>query len=219
MLAVVGVGIARGHLTERGKKLIETADVVYGSRKALSLVDEIAGSKSVIIESFSRKTYEEIEEEAKNRNVVVLSTGDPMVSGMGTKLNADVVEPGISSVLVALSRLRTDLCDVVVVKCHARDCLSEIIRFLDFRPVLSLITRDFDFKELSGEISKKLKKFGNGEVRAVVLEELCGNERIFEVESLEKLENFSLSSSNAILYLEIKNTKSATSAERLNNLD
>ncbi len=219
MLAVVGVGIARGHLTERGKKLIETADVVYGSRKALSLVEEIVRSKSVIIESFSRKTYEEIEEEAKNRNVVVLSTGDPMVSGLGTKLKADMVEPGISSVLVALSRLGMDLCDVVVVKCHARDCLNEIIRFLDFRPVLALITRDFNFKELSEELSKKLKKFGSGEVRAVVLEELCGNERIFEVESLEKLENFSLSSSNAILYLEIKNPKSSTSAERLNNLD
>lgn len=207
MLAVVGVGIARGHLTERGKKLIETADVVYGSRKALNLVKEIAGSKSVIIESFSRSTYEEIEEVAKNKNVVVLSTGDPMVSGLGTKFNADVVEPGISSVLVALSRLGTDLCDVVVVKCHAKECLNEIVKFLDFRPVLALITGGFDFKELSKKLSKKLKKFGNG-VKTVVIEDLCGNERIFEVESLEKLENLSLGSSNAILYLEVKNPKS-----------
>ncbi len=184
MLAVVGVGIARGHLTERGRKLLESAEVVYGSKKALNLVKDFVKCETVVMTDFSREVYLTIEEEAKNRNVVVLSTGDPMVSGLGKKLNADIVEPGISSVAVALSRLRLDLCEVIVVNCHARDCIEEIVKAVQFRPVIALVTKGFSLKLKDASIT--------------VLENLCReNERIYEVGS-----EFSVRESDTILLIQ-----------------
>ncbi len=181
MLYVVGTGIARGQMTERGRKLIENADVVYGSRKAL----EIAGVDGVVIEKFCRETYSKIEREAKYKKVVVLSTGDPMVSGLGKKLKADYIEPGISSVLVALSKLKVDLCEVVVVNCHNKNCLKEILKALEFRPVIALVSKGFKL-EISG-------------VRITVLENLCSDrERIYEV-----AEKFEVRENETILFLRL----------------
>ncbi len=164
MLSVVGVGIAEGHITERGRKIIEEADVVYGSKKAI----KIAKVNGKIIEKFCRETYSKIEDEAKSKNVVVLSTGDPMVSGLGLKLKADIIENGISSVLVALSRLRLNLCEVIVVDCHNKDCLSEIKKALELRPVLVLTSKGFKL-EIDG-------------VKITVLENLfSNNEKIYNV--------------------------------------
>jgi len=186
MLAVVGVGIARGHLTERGKKLIEEADVVYGSKKAIDLVRDVIKGEAVVLRRFDEEVYREIEKAGREKNVVVLSTGDPMVSGLGLKLRVDVIESGISSVLVALARLGKDLCDVVVVDCHARDfeeCLEELERVLEIRPALVLVTKGFDVSELR----RRLK------VRVIVLENLCGDEKVGEVNHIE--------SNDAILYV------------------
>ncbi len=186
MLAVVGVGIARGHLTERGKKLIEEADVVYGSKKAIDLVRDVIKGEVVVLRRFDEEVYREIEKAGREKNVVVLSTGDPMVSGLGLRLRADVIESGISSVLVALARLGKDLCDVVVVDCHASDfeeCLEELERVLEIRPALVLVTRGFDVSELR----RRLK------VRVIVLENLCGDEKVGEANCVK--------SNDAILYV------------------
>jgi len=193
MLIVVGVGITRGHLTERGKKLIEDADIVYGSKKALDLVKDFIKGKKIVMSNFDDKTYAEIEKRAKNCKVVVLSTGDPMVSGLGTKLKADMIESGISSVSVALSRLKIDLCDVVVVSCHARKCSDEIVKALKLRPVLALISGSFNVDEL-------VRRIGDENVKITVLEDLCKDtEKIYELKDAKCL-NFS---PNTLLYFEL----------------
>ncbi len=172
LLAVIGVGIAKGHLTERGKKLLESAEVVYGSKKAIELVREYIRGEAVILKKFSEDVYREIEEAGKKKNVAVLSTGDPMVSGLGLKLKADVIESGISSVLVALSRIGVDLCDVVVVDCHARkyeECIKELKKVLNIRPAIVLVSRGFETEKLAEELDADV----------LILENLCSeNERI-----------------------------------------
>ena len=162
-LHIVGVGVCSGHLTERAIELIKNADVVYGSRRALKLADKyITGEKRVM--RYNDAEYRRIEEESRGKNVVVLSTGDPMVSGLGSKLNG-LVEPGISSVQVALAKLGVDLCEVVVVDAHARKP-GNLEELLKFRDLLILADRNFD-----------IKIFGDREV--CLIENLCmENERI-----------------------------------------
>ncbi|AGK60570.1 Precorrin-6B methylase 1 [Archaeoglobus sulfaticallidus PM70-1] len=167
MLTVVGSGICRDHLTDRAKKIIERAEVVYGSKKALDNVREFIKGKFKVMKGFSEAEYSEIVEESKRKNVVVVSTGDPMVAGLGTKFHAEV-EPGISSVQVALAKLGVDLCDVVVMNAHSKEVnLREIMHFLKFRSVLILANRRFDIKKL-------------GELKVVLLENMCMNERVRE---------------------------------------
>jgi cobalt-precorrin-7 (C5)-methyltransferase len=164
MLHIVGVGICRGHLTERAIRLIQNADIVCGSSRALKLAEEHIRGEKWLIKVHSGEEYERLKRESEDRNVVVLSTGDPMVSGLGTKLDG-VVEPGISSVQIALSKLGIDLCDVAVVDAHAKKP-ENLMNLLKFRHALILGDKNFD-----------LSIFGGKEV--CILENLCmKNERV-----------------------------------------
>lgn len=157
MLHVVGVGICKGHITERVRKLLEEAEIVYGSRRALELIGDYVNGKSEVLRCFDKSVRMKIEKEAEKTNVVVASTGDPMVSGLG-RLFKGKVEPGISSVQVALAKLNVDLCEVVVVDAHAKSEIDYLNRHL-----LILADRKFD-----------LNIFGHREV--VVLENLCSED-------------------------------------------
>ncbi|MET1123794.1 MAG: cobalt-precorrin-7 (C(5))-methyltransferase [Archaeoglobaceae archaeon] len=154
---IVGAGVCRGHLTERAKELIARAKVVYGSRRALEVAGVLGSGKEKVLKSFDVDELKRFVE----GDAVLLSTGDPMVSGLGSMLK-DVnveIEPGISSVQVALARLRVDLSEVAVVDCHARIDES-MFELLKFRHLLILADRSFD-----------LSLFG--ERRVVILEDLC----------------------------------------------
>ncbi len=166
MLYVVGAGICEEQLTKRAIHLIENAEVVYGSKKALENVQNYLRDECElrVIKTFNLDEYQEIEREGIERKVIVLSTGDPMVSGLGTKIDGEIVS-GISSVQVALNRLNLDLTQVIIVKAHNKEP-EKLINLLEFKPLLILADRDFE-----------VSIFGQREV--VVLENLCmENERI-----------------------------------------
>ncbi|HEY9245961.1 MAG TPA: precorrin-6y C5,15-methyltransferase (decarboxylating) subunit CbiE, partial [Candidatus Methanoperedens sp.] len=56
------------------------------------------------------------------QNAVVLSTGDPMLSGLGKfAKTADEIIPGISSLQLACSRLGFELENLAVITAHSRD--------------------------------------------------------------------------------------------------
>ena len=167
MIKIVGVGAAEGYLTERAIKEIESAELVYGSKRAIEIAKKYIKGEAVIITKFNEETYRKIAEEGKRRKVVVLSTGDPMVSGLGKKIDGEV-EPGISSVQLALARLKIDLTEVVVIDCHGKDRLDEVLKAFELgRHALILADSKFDIE--------KLRKFAD----VVVLENLgYENERI-----------------------------------------
>ena len=70
---------------------------------------------------FNEEAYREIEREAMEVDVAVLSTGDPMVAGLGRFFKSASIIPGISSVQVALGRMGADLCDVTVFNAHSME--------------------------------------------------------------------------------------------------
>jgi len=163
MIWVVGAGICRGQITERGEELLRKADIVYGSRRAFELIDfELKDRK--ILNRFDNSVFEEIAREGGEKEVVVLSTGDPMVAGLGKKfrkMGVEVeIEPGISSVQVALAKLKIDLTEVVVIDCHGRDFDSSTLDFLKYRHLLILADRRFDLGKL-------------GDRKVILLENLC----------------------------------------------
>ena len=83
-----------------------------------------------------------------------------MVAGLGRRLKRAKIEPGISSVQVALARLGIDLTDVVVVDAHAKDFDLSVLELLKYRHLLILTDRRFD-----------VRKLGNRNI--VLLENLC----------------------------------------------
>lgn len=100
-------------LTEDAIEAIRKAKIIYGSKRAIKLVeDHIMPETSLnAIEDF--KTLNQLPEDA-----VVLSTGDPMLSGLGY-LPGKVI-PGISSMQLACARLKVSHLRVVPVTSHGR---------------------------------------------------------------------------------------------------
>ncbi|MBI0584279.1 MAG: cobalt-precorrin-7 (C(5))-methyltransferase [Methanomassiliicoccus sp.] len=113
-MIVVGVGCGPGMLTVEAIAHLRNASRIFGSRRALEMAGPYIPPHCEVapIEDYSR--IGELPEDA-----VVLSTGDPMLSGLG-HLGVDVV-PGISSMQCAFSRLRLPLARAVVVDAHGKD--------------------------------------------------------------------------------------------------
>lgn len=125
-MIIAGVGAGPGMLTHEAADVIEAAELIYGSKRAIDLVrDHIKPGCSVnIIEDYRK--LRELPETA-----VVLSTGDPMLGGLGY-LEGRVI-PGISSLQVACARLKVSLLKVIPITIHGRA--------LDPEPIASELER------------------------------------------------------------------------------
>jgi cobalt-precorrin-7 (C5)-methyltransferase len=112
-MIVVGVGAGPGLITEQAAAEIKNATLIYGSRRSIDLAkDHISQSCKVsVINDY--KMLRSLPERA-----VVLSTGDPMLSGLGT-FGLKVI-PGISSLQVACARLQVSQLRVVPLTFHGR---------------------------------------------------------------------------------------------------
>lgn len=113
-MIVVGTGCGPGMVTQQAIEEIRKARRVYGSARAIELVREHIHEACEVREIKDYKKIRELPEDA-----VLLSTGDPMLAGLGGY--GSKVVPGISSMQVAFARLRLTLSDAVVVTAHGRD--------------------------------------------------------------------------------------------------
>ena len=181
MLFVVGVGLKKEHLTDEAKNVISKAKKVYGSARAIEIAEEWIRGERVVMRKFGEDVYREIERESREADIAVLSTGDPMVAGLGRFFrNAEII-PGISSVQVALGKLKADLCDVSVYNAHSMDP--------DFSEERSLLV-----------LAKKGVRLNLPGRKMVVLENLeSGDEKIYEVHDF-----FEVESDYTIVFVEVK---------------
>ena len=119
-MIIVGVGAGAGMLTEEGISRIRAAKRIYGSDRALELARGYAADAVLM----------PITDYAALRglpaDVVVLSTGDPLMAGLGY-LPGEVV-PGISSMQAAFARLKVSWTNVAVVNAHGKDHTSAVAR-------------------------------------------------------------------------------------------
>jgi cobalt-precorrin-7 (C5)-methyltransferase len=113
-MKIVGVGAGPDLLTKEAISAIENAQVIFGSKRALELAKEYIKCKANILTDYTLKDLP--------GNAVVLSTGDPMLSGLGKYAKTeDEIIPGISSLQLACARLRLDIEDISVITAHSRD--------------------------------------------------------------------------------------------------
>ena len=116
-MKIVGVGAGPKMITEQAIEVIKAAEVVYGSTRAIELAKAHIRGEVRVLTNFD--TFED------NEHVCILSTGDPMLSGLGKKApnNAEIIS-GISSLQLACARQKVDIADLLVVTTHGRN-LSE----------------------------------------------------------------------------------------------
>ncbi|MCZ9311952.1 MAG: cobalt-precorrin-7 (C(5))-methyltransferase [Methanocorpusculum sp.] len=120
-MIVVGVGAGAGMLTEEGISRIRAAKLIYGSVRALELARGYAAADAELVPITDYKALRALPEDA-----VVLSTGDPLMAGLGY-LPGEVV-PGISSMQAAFARLKVSWTNVAVVNAHGKGHASAVAR-------------------------------------------------------------------------------------------
>ncbi len=145
-MKIVGVGAGPDLLTLEAISAIEGATIIFGSKRALELAREHIRCAAHEITDY---TLDSLPEDA-----VVLSTGDPMLSGLGKfARKGDEVITGISSLQLACSRLCVDIGNLAVITGHSRDIgnvKNRIISELkDGKNVFLLPDTDFGVKELA----------------------------------------------------------------------
>jgi cobalt-precorrin-7 (C5)-methyltransferase len=133
-MKVVGVGCGPGMLTEEAVRAITGATLVMGSGRAIELASRFIpeGCEVQVIADFSSLSVPD--------HAVVLSTGDPMLAGLGY-LGGEII-PGISSLQLAASRLHIPLEQVTVVQAHGKDhqpAFAGITKALDQGTIVFII--------------------------------------------------------------------------------
>lgn len=113
-MKVVGVGCGPGMISVMAIEAIRQAHLIYGSQRAIELAENYIHKNCRVHEITDYKALRELQGDA-----VVLSTGDPMMAGLGY-MGGQVI-PGISSMQVAFARLGISLTKGVVINVHGKD--------------------------------------------------------------------------------------------------
>jgi len=149
-MKIVGVGCGPEMLTEQAIREISRASVIYGSDRAIDL------AKSSIPPGCTVKTIDDFKQLSKlPDNAVVLSTGDPMLAGLGY-LAGEVI-PGISSVQLAAARLKIPISRISVVvahgKGHEKGIQDTVLELKIGKIVFLLADPKFDVQELYSRLA------------------------------------------------------------------
>jgi cobalt-precorrin-7 (C5)-methyltransferase len=144
-MKIVGVGCGPGMLTEQAAQAIRSARFIYGSSRAIEMVKNVIPKNCTVRSISDYRNLSQLPETA-----VILSTGDPMLAGLGY-LPGEVV-PGISSLQVAAARLHIPLSRIVVIVAHGRGhekAMQETVEELRREKIIFLIADPkFDVPEL-----------------------------------------------------------------------
>ena len=123
-MKIIGVGCGPGLLTEQAVQELKKARFAYGSDRAIAIARDYLPKNCTVRSIDDYKKLSTLTEEA-----VILSTGDPMLAGLGY-LKGSVI-PGISSLQVAVARLHIPLSRVVIVVAHGRGHEQGILDTID----------------------------------------------------------------------------------------
>ncbi len=177
-ITVVGIGAdGWAGLSEDARATVAAADVLVGGERHLGMVPDGNVTKLSWPKPF-RAGLSDLFAEHRGRRVVVLASGDPLVSGVGTTLlemfgrNAVRVVPAVSSVALARARMgwpaeRSEVVSVVGRNVH------RVGRALAPGQRLLVLSSD---ASTPSEVARLLVERGYGASRMSVLEDLGGDD-------------------------------------------
>lgn len=118
-MKIIGVGCGPGMLTEQAIAAIRDSGIIYGSERAIERAAEYIQKDCVVSIISDYKALRDLPD-----TVVVLSTGDPMLAGLGYL--GGVVISGISSYQYACAKLGIPMTKTAIVNAHAKDHTNAI---------------------------------------------------------------------------------------------
>ncbi|GAA6524999.1 precorrin-6y C5,15-methyltransferase (decarboxylating) subunit CbiE [Intrasporangium sp. DVR] len=175
MIEVVGVA-AQGlaSLTPEARAVLDGAEVVLGGARHLEMLDQRPGRELIPWPSPLRANLPAVLAMVAGRRIVVLASGDPLVSGVGATLvdllgpDAVTIRPAVSSVSLARAEMRWGAEDSDVITLVGRR-FDRLRRDLSPRARLIFLTHGDD---APARIATLLTEEGYGASRLTVLGDL-----------------------------------------------
>lgn len=138
-------------LTGEAIRAIAAATEIYGSRRAIELARDHIPAGARVQELSDYRHLRDLPDHA-----VILSTGDPMLAGLG--MIGNEVIPGISSLQIVAARLHIPLSRFAIVSAHGKDHAEAIAAARDElgrgKYVFLLSDPAFDIREFAGAIGE-----------------------------------------------------------------
>lgn len=152
-MKIVGVGCGEGMLTEEGERVLAAARILYGSERAIELVRAFIPAEAEVFEIMDYKALRTLPDDA-----VVLSTGDPLMAGLGY-LPGEIIS-GISSMQAAFARLHAPWTNVAVVNAHGKNHQDAVYRVVHDiaagHSVFLIADPDFSVEELARSLPESV---------------------------------------------------------------
>ncbi|MCS3922853.1 cobalt-precorrin-7 (C5)-methyltransferase [Methanococcus voltae PS] len=215
MIYIIGIGAGSSDLiTLKALDTIEKLDILVGSKRSIESIKSIdsinsndLNNKEIIYLSKNLKeTLKEIafDDKFKNKDIGILSTGDPCFSGLlKTMINLGVdkkdisVISGISSIQVACARLKISWDDYAILTLHGKEHNQELLynMVINNHSVIFLpsdIKKDIEYMLNKNNVSFNLKNvdYHLKDVRITICENLSyPNEKISTYKLGELLKN------------------------------
>ena len=137
-LHIVGIGPgSKEYLTFKAKEIVESSDILIGSRRALELFIDVEAEKmEMSVLNMDEMLKLAVSNECQGKSVALLSTGDPGFSGVLKpilKLAGDLdieVVPGVSSIQICASKLHIPWDDANIITMHGKGISKDILNMI-----------------------------------------------------------------------------------------
>lgn len=190
-ITVVGLGPGgEEYLTFRAVKELENADIILTPSRFLDIVCRY-GKRAEILKLDPKRVNDQIRslyQEHPDLNIVIVSSGDPLFSGIGKNVLVQGIPckivPGISSIQVACARVLTSWDNMAFLTLHEEDHRRYYDAFINhvrtlYSKFCILTTPQHDPYTVLRDLSSRLR----GYVYYVCENLTLPNERIIRVES------------------------------------
>ncbi|MBP2173150.1 cobalt-precorrin-7 (C(5))-methyltransferase [Methanococcus voltae] len=215
MIYIIGIGAGSSDLiTLKALDTIEKLDILVGSKRSIESIlsidsinsNDLNNKEIIYLSKNLKETLKEIafDDKFKNKDIGILSTGDPCFSGLlKTMINLGVdkkdisVISGISSIQVACARLKISWDDYAILTLHGKEHNQELLynMVINNHSVIFLpsdIKKDIEYMLNKNNVSFNLKNvdYHLKDVRITICENLSyPNEKISTYKLGELLKN------------------------------
>ena len=190
-IAVVGIGLdGEKGLTCTGKKIVDRATVLVGSKRHLGYFPQHPGEK-IYLTNLNTGIKAIARLNSSSNSIVILASGDPLCFGLGRLLlehfDAEQIQffPHFSSVQLAFSRLKVPWQDAQLISVHGRSTDELVGLFKQGKEKIAILTDSnnnpaaiarlylalelplsysFHICENLGDVSEKLSHFSDEEI-------------------------------------------------------
>lgn len=153
-LYIIGIGPgSEDYLTVKSKKIVDSVEVLMGSKRALKLFPKSSAEKIELDPKNIQKSFKHAISMVKDgKSVALLSTGDPGFSGilkpilnLSGSVDVEVV-PGISSIQLCAAKLQIPWDDVNLITLHGKGISDELLEALKNEKT-TMVLPNFNVKE------------------------------------------------------------------------